>query len=162
MTDYVNTQPELPDEADARRPLRLWNRWSALGIAVIFIALYILSQIVAVVLLAANASALTITVVTVLTSTIVGIGSILLINALLTKHSLAALGFTAVSRRWLGIATLLSLVVGIVRAFGLDWRVLIGQYGLNLNPINNLTCQLESQSGFDGYVAVIAGATTAP
>lgn len=121
MTDYVNTQPELPDEADARRPLRLWNRWSVLGIAVIFIALYILSQIVGVVLLAANASALTITVVTVLTSTIVGIGSILLINALLTKHSLAALGFTAVSRRWLGIATALSLAVGIVRAFGLEW-----------------------------------------
>ncbi|MBK7894237.1 MAG: type II CAAX endopeptidase family protein [Candidatus Promineifilaceae bacterium] len=121
MSDIVNSAINQPDPTAAKRPLRLWNRWSAVAIAAIFIAVYIISQVAVVLLLAANASILTITVVTVFTSALAGIGAILLANALLHKHSLAALGFTAVSRRWLVTATLLSLAVGVVRAFGLDW-----------------------------------------
>lgn len=118
MSQNIN---QSMDNSVRKRPLRLWNRWSAVAIAAIFIAVYVVSQIAAVIMLAANASTLTITVVTLLTSAAAGIGSILIANALLHKHSFADLGFTPVSRRWLGIATALSIILGVVRGFGLDW-----------------------------------------
>jgi membrane protease YdiL (CAAX protease family) len=121
MSESVTNPIEQPGLSATNRPLRLWNRWSALAITAVFIAVYVISQIAGVIMLAANASALTVTVVTVFTSALAGIGAILLVNALLPKHSLVELGFASVSRRWLGIATLLSLGVGVVRAFGLDW-----------------------------------------
>ncbi|GJM41353.1 MAG: hypothetical protein DHS20C20_16350 [Ardenticatenaceae bacterium] len=121
MSESVTNFDDIEEAVVVERPLRLWNRWSAVAIMALFIAMYVASQIVVVVLLAANASTLTITVVTVLTSSVAGIGSIFLANLLLHKHSLHDLGFSSVSRRWLGIATLLSIGVGIVRAFGLDW-----------------------------------------
>ncbi|WP_420643344.1 CPBP family intramembrane glutamic endopeptidase [Candidatus Leptofilum sp.] len=121
MSDSITNPVESTEPMLVERPLRLWNRWSAVAIMTLFITMYVASQIAVVVLLAANASILTITAVTVLTSTVAGIGSILLANALLHKHSLRDLGFSSVSRRWLGLATLLSIGVGVVRAIGLDW-----------------------------------------
>jgi membrane protease YdiL (CAAX protease family) len=117
MSESVNSPIEPPE----KRPLRLWNRRSALAITAVFIAVYLISQIVVVIMLAANVSALILTAATIFTSALAGIGAILLVNALLPKHSLADLGFTPVSRRWLGIATLLSIGIGVVRAVGLDW-----------------------------------------
>lgn len=121
MPDFVTSSVEQPEPDKAQRPLRLWNRWSAVAVTAVFIAIYVVAQIVIVLLFAANASTLTITVVTVFTSALAGIGAVLLANVLLHKHSLADLGFRPVSRRWLGIATILSVLVGIVRGFGLDW-----------------------------------------
>ena len=121
MSESITNSVEEIEPVVKERPLRLWNRWSGVAISAMFIAAYVFSQIVVVVMLAADVSALIITIVTVFASALAGIGAILIANALLHKHSLADLGFTSVSRRWLGIATLLSLVVGVVRAFGLDW-----------------------------------------
>lgn len=123
MTTTNMNDVMMVNEPSQRRPMtRLWNRGDAIRIAVIFVLTYLVTQIaggVAVVL--GDIDMFWLTVTSLLTSAVAGIGSVLLVNRWRPRHSWAALGFTPMTRRWLVIATVGALALGVLRGGLITW-----------------------------------------
>ena len=120
----LSQQAENQSFTHKLRPMpRLWKQRDNWQITILFILIYLLGSFglgLATSRLQ-NGPLFTLLVLTI--GAAAGLGSVLLVNRWRQQHSWETLGFIPVSRQWLLIGTLLSVVFVIGRTLLLDWLV---------------------------------------